>query len=210
MFLHIHNLVKAQRHQSCTLWHSLNAQTRLLSALIMVFAIALTPNRQWITWGVYGISVLIVILLSQVSWSGLLSQVTTQFAFVGVVLVETLFRNDGQVIWSWGVVQITTTGVLVLGSVSPKILLSLLTLNLLVLTTAVPELFEGLLSLGISPLFVAIMASMYRDIDVLVREFTTMRQAALSCNLMLNTTTNRLIRGNIIVFYLLKPMNEEN
>ncbi|XTZ10780.1 MAG: energy-coupling factor transporter transmembrane component T family protein, partial [cyanobacterium endosymbiont of Rhopalodia yunnanensis] len=77
-------------------------------------------------------------------------------------------------------------------------------LNLLVLTTAVPELFEGLLSLGISPLFVAIMASMYRYIDVLVRKFTTMKQANLSRNLRLNTTTNRLITWNIISSLLIR------
>lgn len=198
MLLHIHNFVQNQGNQSCTPWHSLSAHTRLLSALVMVFAIALTPNGQWTTWVIYGLSVLIVILLSRVSLSRLLSRVAIEFVFIGIVLVETLFQNDGKVIWSWGAVQITTTGLLVLGSVTFKVLLSLLTLNLLVLTTAIPDLFEGLLSLGTSPLLIAIMASMYRYIEVLVRELTTIRRAALSRNLMINPTTTRLITGNTI------------
>ncbi len=198
MILHIQAFIPNQGSQPLTPWHSLAPQTRLLWALIMVFAIALTPNGQWATWGVYGISVLIVILLSRVSWIQLLSRVVIEFLFVGVVLLGSLFRSDGQVIWSWGIVTITSTGVMVLGSVTLKVFLSLLTLNLLILTTAIPALFQGLLFLRTPPLLVAIMASMYRYIDVLVREFTTMRQAALSRNLMVNGAATRLITGNAI------------
>src|SRR5689334_24023764 len=49
------------------------------------------------------------------------------------VLLGTLFRGGGEVLWSWGVFKITTVGLTVLGSVTLKALLSLLMLNVLTL-----------------------------------------------------------------------------
>ena len=155
-------------------------------------------NGQWETWGVYGLGVLFIVLISRISWISLFSRVIIEFAFVGVVLLGTLFRPEGEVIWSWGILQITTTGVMVLGSVTIKVLLSLLLLNTLILTTAIPDLFQALLALKMPPLLVAIMASMYRYIDVLGREFTTMKRAAISRNLMSNGKMIRSVMGNAI------------
>ncbi len=198
MLLHIHSFLNQQKEHPSTLWHSLNSQTRVLCAFISVFAIALTPNGQWITWGVYGFGVLFLILISRVSWLSLFSRVIIEFSFVGVVLLGTLFRPDGDILWSWGILQITTTGVIVLGSVTTKVILSLLMLNILIITTAIPDLFQALLALKMPPLLVAIMASMYRYIDVLNREFTTMKRAAISRNLMSNGKMIRSVMGNAI------------
>lgn len=198
MILHLQALLNTPKNELITPWHCLASRTRLLCILIAVFAIALTPNGRWQTWLFYAFVLLLIILLSRVSLSQLLSRVAVEFLFVGVVLLGTLFRPEGQVIWSWGILQITTTGVMVLGSVTLKVILSLLALNLLILTTPIPEIFQGLLSLGIPPLLVAIMASMYRYIDVLIREFTTMKRAAMSRNLMINRGTTRLIIGHAI------------
>ncbi len=198
MLLHIHSFLSEQKKQPPTLWHSLNVKSRVLCAFIGVFAIALTPNGQWKTWGVYGVGVLFIILISRVSWLSLLSRVIIEFAFVGVVLLGTLFRPEGEVIWSWGMLQITTIGVMVLGSVTTKVILSLLMLNTLIMTTEIPALFQALLALKMPPLLVAIMASMYRYIDVLNREFTAMKRAAISRNLMSNGKMIRRVMGNAI------------
>ncbi len=198
MLLHIHSFINNKEKQPDTFWHSLNVQVRLLCAFISVFAIALTPNGQWKTWAIYGVGVLLIILISRVSWLTLLSRVIIEFSFVGVVLLGTLFRPEGDVIWSWWILQITTTGVMVLGSVTTKVILSLLMLNTLILTTEIPDLFKALLALKMPPLLVAIMASMYRYIDVLNREFTAMKQAAISRNLMSNGKMIRHVMGNAI------------
>ncbi|GBF80293.1 cobalt ECF transporter T component CbiQ [Aphanothece sacrum] len=179
-----------------TPWHILASQTRLLCTLISVFAIALTPNGKWLSWIIYGIGLLILILISRVSFRQLLSKVMIEFAFVGVVLLGTLFRREGEVILSWGIIQITTTGVMILGSVTIKVILSLFALNILIITTSIPQIFQGLLILKIPPLLVAIMASMYRYIGVLIEEVTTMKRAAMSRNLMINRGTIRYVMGN--------------
>jgi len=138
------------------------------------------------------------VLLAQVSLLTLLKRVAIEFAFIGAVLLGTLFRSGGEVLWSWGWLQITTEGLTVLGSVTLKALLSLLMLNVLILTTSVPALLHALTVLRTPPLLVAILASMYRYIGVLSGEFNAMRRAATSRNLSGSNHWQRLVIGNMI------------
>lgn len=179
-------------------WHSLAPRTRILCVLLLVFATALTPNGHWYTWATYGVGVLTLLLLSRVNLRVLLQRVAVEFTFVGVVVVGTLFRSEGEILWQWGWLKISTVGLMVLGSVLLKAGLSLLMLNLLVLTTSIPALLHALVSLHVPPLLVAILASMYRYIAVLVEEFNSMKRAALSRNLMNSTRWQRLVVGHMM------------
>ncbi len=198
MLLHIHPFRRESPPPPHTPWHSLTPQTRLLCTILIVFAIALTPNGRWETWGIYGLAVVSLMLLTRVSLSLLLSRVTIEFAFVGFVLLGTLFNTKGQVVWTWGFLQVTDLALVVLGSVAIKVVLSLLMLNILILTTSISALFQALQVLRMPPLLVAIMASMYRYLQVLIQEFTNMRRAALSRNLMLTNASTRRVIGNMI------------
>jgi cobalt/nickel transport system permease protein len=181
-----------------TQWHSLAPRTRVLCALLFVFATALTPNGHWWTWAVYGAGLAVLILLCRVTLPVLLQRVVVESTFIGVVLLGTLFRGGGEVIWRWGWLQVTTEGLRVLGSVSLKAFLCLLVLNLLTLTTSVPALLQALVELRLPPLLVAVMASMYRYIAVLVNEFSAMQRAATSRNLLGSNRYQRLVLGNMI------------
>lgn len=163
-------------------WNLLAVQTKLLCTFLAVIAIALTPNGRWWTWLIYGIALLVVLWLSEVSISKLMKRMTIESAFISTILLGTLFRGGGEVLWSWGWMQITTGGLIVLGSVTLKVLLSLFILNILTLSTTVPLLLHGLVAIRTPPLLVAILASMYRYINVLVEEFNAMRRAAASRN----------------------------
>lgn len=198
MLLHVGTFKLDVDSKQITPWHSLAPRTRLLCTLLGVFAIALTPNGRWWTWAVYGISVLGVVLISRVTLPVLLKRVAVEFVFISTVLLGTLFRSGGEVIWSWGLLRITTEGLTVLGSVTLKALLSLLMVNVLTLTTSIPALLQALVALRTPPLLVAIMASMYRYISVLVGEFNAMRRAAASRNLMGSRRWQRLVVGNMI------------
>jgi cobalt/nickel transport system permease protein len=184
--------------KQATFWHSLAPRTRLLCALLMVFAIALTPNGRWWTWAIYGLGVLGVVFFSRVTKKVLLKRIAIEFAFIGAVLLGTLFRDGGEVLWSWGIFRITTEGLTVLGSVTIKALLSLFTLNILTLTTSVPSLLNALTALRVPPLLVAILASMYRYINVLIREFQAMGKAAAARNLASNSIWQRFVIGNMM------------
>lgn len=198
MLLHIGAFHLDINSKQATLWHSLAPRTRLLCILLIVFAIALTPNGRWWTWAIYGLGVLGVILLSRVTLPVLLKRVIVEFAFVGVVLLGTLFREGGEVLWSWGVLRITTVGLTVLGSVTLKALLSLLMLNVLTLTTSISALLNALVVLRVPPLLVAILASMYRYISVLMREFNAMRRAAACRNWSGSDRWQRRVIGNMM------------
>lgn len=179
-------------------WHSLAPHTRLLCALLIVFAIALTPNGHWWTWAIYGLALLGLILLSRVTLPVLLKRVAVESVFIVVVLLGSVFQGGGRVLWAWGPLKITTVGLTILGSVTLKALLSLLILNVLTLTTSIPALLNALLILRTPPLLVAILASMYRYINVLIGEFNAMRRAAASRNLMGSNRWHRLVVGNMM------------
>jgi cobalt/nickel transport system permease protein len=198
MLLHVGALKLDIDSKQNTPWHALAPRTRLLCALLFVFAVVLTPNGHWQTWAVYGMGLLGLILTARLTLTVLLKRLAVEFAFVGVVLVGTLFREGGRVIWSWGIFKITTVGLTILASVSIKALLSLVMLNLLTLTTSVPAILHGMKELRIPPLLVATLASMYRYTSVLIGEFEAMRRAALSRNLMNSNRSIRLVVGNTI------------
>jgi cobalt/nickel transport system permease protein len=198
MLLHINAFSLASNSELSTPWHRLTPRTRVLCALLFVFATALTPNGHWWVWAVYGGGLGALILLARVTLSVLLQRVMVESAFIGVVLIGTLFRPGETVLWQWGWFSISTTGLSILGSVSLKALLCLLMLNLLTLTTPIPALLHALAQLKFPPLLVAVIASMYRYIGVLMDEFQTMRRAAIARNLLGTRHHQRLIVGNMI------------
>jgi cobalt/nickel transport system permease protein len=179
-------------------WLRLAAKTRVLCIFLLVFAIALTPNGRWETWAVYGLGVGTIALFSRITLTVLLQRVAVEFVFVGVVVLGTLFRGGGEVLWQWGWFQITTDGLTVLGSVALKALLSLTLLNILIQTTSIPALLHALAALRMPPLLVAILASMHRYLAVLFDEFNSMRRAAISRNLMGSRYWQRVVIGHMM------------
>ncbi|GCA76940.1 energy-coupling factor transporter transmembrane protein EcfT [Microcystis aeruginosa NIES-2520] len=196
--LHIATFSCKNERQNFVFWQRLAPHTRVLVTLLLVFATALTPNGSWETWAIYGLGLIILILISRVTIRVLVQRVAIEFVFIGVVLLGTLFRDGGEILWSWGFLRVTSGGLLVLGSVALKAFLCLCTVNILVLTTAIPDLLQALVTLKTPPLLVAILASMYRYLAVLIAEFNSMRRAAIARNLMSSPRWQRLLVGHII------------
>jgi cobalt/nickel transport system permease protein len=165
-----------------SLWNSIAIHIRLLCIFLLVFAIALTPMGKYWSWAIYAIATLCILYWSKVDLKVLGRRIAIEFAFMSVILLGTLFRGGGEILWQWRSFQITTNGLTVLASVSIKAFLSLLLLNILTLSTSIPELLKALITLKLSPLLVSIIASMYRYINVLSNEFNSMRRAATSRN----------------------------
>jgi cobalt/nickel transport system permease protein len=191
-------------------WQKLAPRTRVLCVLLLVFAIALTPNGHWETWAVYGLGVFAIALLSRINLAILVQRVAVEFIFIGVVLLGTLFRSDGDVIWQWGWLQITSTGLVVLGSVALKALLSLTVLNILIQTTPIPALLHALAGLRMPPLLIAILASMYRYLAVLFNEVISMQRAAISRNLMASRSWHRIVVGHMMGSLFIRTYDRGN
>lgn len=187
VLLHIHPRNRDDRPElsnrdRLNIWNQLAVHTKLLWIFLLVFAIALTPNGRWLTWLIYGMAALPILYWSQVNLKLLAQRMAIELAFANVTLLGTLFRQGGEVLWQWHWLQISTNGLIVLGSVSIKAFLSLLLLNILTLSTSIPLLLQALVTLKMPPLLVSIMAAMYRYINVLTQEFQSMRLAAQSRN----------------------------
>ena len=197
ILLHLGALHLADAEEISTPWHRLTPRSRVLCTVLLVFAIALTPNGRWLTWAIYAGTIAALILISRVNLHMLIRRVAVECIFIGIVIVGTLFREGGHVVWQWGWLRVTSEGLMILGSVATKAFLSLLVLNVLALTTSVPALLHALINLKMPPLLVAILASMYRYISVLSDEFTSMQRAARSRNLFSNRTRQRTIIGNM-------------
>ena len=198
MLLHIHPNPVVKTPSLATFWTGLTPQTRLVSTLVTLFAITLTPNGGFLTWGIYGISIFVLLLLVKIKLGLILKRVAVEFLFVWVVLLGSLFNRTGEVIWSWGILNITTGGLTILTSVTCKLFLSLVLVNLLVLTTPVPALLQALIVLKTPPLLVAILASMSRYLTVLLEEVNNMKQAAISRSLLLSPQSTRLVVGSMV------------
>jgi len=200
---------------SSNIWNRLAVQTKLLCTLLAVLAIAFTPNGRWWTWLIYGMALLLLLWLSAVDVSKLVKRLAVEFAFISTILLGTLFRGGGEVLWSWGWLQITTAGLTILGSVTIKTLLCMFILNILTLSTSTPLLLHGLVKLRTPPLLVAILASMSRYIHVLVEEFSAMRRAAASrnfssSNLWANQAWQRRVLGNMIGMLFIRTYDRGN
>jgi cobalt/nickel transport system permease protein len=200
--------IPASQRQSSTA--KLTPPTRVISVLIMLLAIALTPNAHWLTWMLYACGIVGGLQVSRINLWLLCQRLAVESTFVGVMVLGTLFRSGGEVLWQWGWLQITTAGVIVCGSVSCKLLLSLVLLNLLTFTTPIPELLQALTHLNVPPLLVAILASMYRYLDLLIEEFSVMKRAAIARNLMAGKHWQRVVIGNMIGSLFIRTYDRGN
>ncbi len=197
--------LEANQEHSLNLWNGLAAQTKILCTLLAVLAIAFTPNGRWWTWLVYGSALLVLLWLSQVSIPKLFTRMAIELSFISTILLGTLFRGGGEVLWAWGWLQITTEGLVILGSVSLKAALSIFILNVLILSTPIPVLLNGLVALRTPSLLISILASMSRYLYILVAELGAMRRAAASRNFSnrhlwsgKNQAWQRQVLGNMI------------
>lgn len=198
MLLHIHAPHLPLSPPPRSLWNKLHPQVQVAGILLLVCAIALTPNFRWYTWAIYGVAGLAVFAIAKVPLQRLVKQLALEWVFVCTIALGAIFNPQGTILWQWGWLQITTTGLLIFASVLIKALLSLLLINVLVLTLAIPDLLAALGGLGVPPLFLAIAASMHRYLTVLLDEFQVMQRAAAARNLTGAQHWRRIVAGNMI------------
>ncbi|MEB3124480.1 MAG: cobalt ECF transporter T component CbiQ [Synechococcales bacterium] len=196
-----------QTYPKNTLWRKLAPHTRILTVLFLVVAIAVTPNGRWLSWGMYGCITVLFLKSAQINWGLLGRKLAIEFTFIIVLLIGTLFHPEGDVIWRWGGIRITTLGVTLLGSIIIKSVLCLLLANLLILSTPTPELLHGLALLNTPPLLLAIVTAMVRYMNLMGQEVHNLKRAANSRNLTRNPAWRRQVFGNMMGLLFLRTLN---
>lgn len=161
---------------------TLQPPTYLLITLITLLAIAATPAGSWLTLGVYGISIGLLLLWRRTNWRQLTARIAVEFSFIVLILLGSLGQRSGTIWLQVGALSITTGGLTTFATTATKVFLSLLLVNALQQRLTLPQFLEALLVLRCPPIFVAIIGSMLRYLDLLQREFQRMQQAAIARN----------------------------
>lgn len=169
-----------------SLIHRLDPRTKLLTSLLFILAVVLTPPGRWPVFVFYFLLVAALLLLSRVPLLYVLKRSLVIMPFVVLIAVFIPFFREGEVagsynIWLWQL-SVTYNGLQVFWNILAKAWLSILSLILLTSTTRFSHLLRGMEKLRLPRVMTMIMSFMYRYIFVLVDEVMRMKQARDSRN----------------------------
>lgn len=169
-----------------SLIHRLDPRTKLLTSLLFILAVVLTPPGRWPVFALYFILVAALLILSRVPLLYVLKRSLVIMPFVVLIAVFIPFFREGEVagsynIWLWQL-SVTYNGLQVFWNILAKAWLSILSLILLTSTTRFSQLLKGMEKLRLPGVMTMILSFMYRYIFVLIDEVMRMKQARDSRN----------------------------
>ena len=161
--------------------HRLDARTKLITTLLFILAVALTPPGGWTAFVLYFALISALVLLSRVPVLYVLKRSLVIVPFVALVAVSLPFFKGGEAIgsyniWMWEV-SVSYDGLQLFATILTRAWLSILSLILLTSATRVSDLLTALEQLRMPRVMVMILSFMYRYIFVLVDEAMMMKQA---------------------------------
>jgi len=166
--------------------HRLDPRTKLITTLLFILVVALTPPNSWSAFALYFAVIATLLLLSKVPIFYVFKRSLVIMPFVLMIAIFVPFFKEGEVagsynLWLWQV-SVTYSGLQVLSNILVKAWLSILSLILLTSTTKMAGLLKGLEQLRMPRVMVMILSFMYRYLFVLVDEVMRMKQARDSRN----------------------------
>jgi len=166
--------------------HRLDPRTKLITTLLFILVVALTPPNSWSAFALYFAVIATLLLLSKVPIFYVFKRSLVIMPFVLMIAIFVPFFKEGEVagsynLWLWQV-SVTYSGLQVLSNILAKAWLSILSLILLTSTTKMTGLLKGLEQLRMPRVMVMILSFMYRYLFVLVDEVMRMKQARDSRN----------------------------
>lgn len=182
-------------------------QTYLLTTLMALLAIAVTPTGSWLTLAAYGMGILGLLMWRGSDWQQLWTRVGVEFCFIVLMLVGSLAQASGRILWQWGVLIVTMGGLTLFGTTAVKVFLSLLLVNAVQQRLTLPQFLEAMIVLRCPPIFVAIMGSMMRYLELLQREFQRMQRAAIARNGYGTRRLQRQTLARIMASVLIRTLN---
>jgi len=164
-----------------SLIHRLDPRTKLVTSVVFIVLVVLTPIRNWQAFILYFCLMATLLIISKLPPLYVLKRSLVIFPFVLLIAIFIPFFKPGEIagsynIWLWQV-SVTYSGLLVLANVAVKAWLCIFSLILLSSTTKFTDLLKGLKQLGVPKVIVLILSFMYRYIFVLIGEVMRMRQA---------------------------------
>ena len=166
--------------------HRLDPRTKFVATLLFILLLSSLPPGGWPAFALCFLLVATLILWSRLPVLFVLKRSLVIVPFVLLITLFIPFFKEGEVagsynIWIWQV-QVTYSGLQLLGNILAKAWLSILSLILLTATTRLPNLLKGLAQMGLPRVIIMILSFMYRYIFILMDEVMRMRQARDSRN----------------------------
>ena len=164
-----------------SLIHRLDPRTKLVTTLLFITVVVLTPPDRWSAYALYLAILVALLVTSRVPYSYVLKRSLVIMPFVLFIALFLPFFKGGEVvgsynIWLWQV-SISDSGLEALRNIVARAWLSILSLTLLTSTTRMADLLKGLEELRMPRVIVMLMSFMYRYIFVVTDEVMRMKQA---------------------------------
>jgi cobalt/nickel transport system permease protein len=148
---------------------------KILSAVLLVFAVVSTPREAFWAFGVYAVVLTSLTVVAQIPPRFLFSRLLAATPFVLLALLFPVV-GSGQRVEVLGL-SLSQAGLWDMWNLLAKSLLGLLTAIILGATTEVADLLRGLSALRVPGLVTSILGFMVRYIDVVVSDLNRMRLA---------------------------------
>lgn len=161
--------------------HRLDPRTKIITFLIFIFFIVLTPPEYFLKFLLYLLLLLFLIFLSKVPFIYILRRSLVIIPFVILVSLFIPFIKEGEIAGGYSLgsirLNITYSGLMVFWNICVKSFLSIICLILLSSTTSFPNFLKGLEKLRFPRIITMILSFMYRYLFVTVDELMRMKQA---------------------------------
>ncbi len=165
--MHIHALDSYRPAESPV--HRLDPRVKLVLAVSLILAAALTPERAWAIFALLQGLLLVIELFSRVGLGLVQQRSLTALPFTLAALTVT-FSTPGRPLWMLGPWAITEAGLLRFVSIVIRAYISIQAAVLLAATTPFPDVLWGMRALRIPRTLVAIGGFLYRYLFVLADE----------------------------------------
>lgn len=158
--------------------HRLNPTLKLITTVIFLFIIVLTPPHFFILFAVYLAFIFTLIFISKISLKLVFKRILMILPFILMVTIFIPFMKEGRPIVShpFGL-GVTYEGLLILWNVFAKSILSIMLVTVLMSTTRFNVLIHAMEHLKVPALFLMILQFMYRFIFVIFDELMRARMA---------------------------------
>jgi cobalt/nickel transport system permease protein len=163
-----------------SLLHQLDARVKVVGALAFIFAATLVPTGHWSAFALLAILLMIAVAAARLPPLLVLRRSALALPFL-LVALPLLFTRPGDVLftvpavfWRW---HATDAGLIAVGSVLAKSLLSVAAAVVLTATTPSLDLLRGLQGLGVPRIIVSTVSFMYRYLSVIGEEAVRLLRA---------------------------------
>ena len=175
--MHIHLTDQYRRRESIV--HRLDPRTKIVVALSLILAVALTPAGAFGAYGLLYLYLLLAVLAARVELPYVIKRsfIAIPFALAAVTLPFTVPGQTMATLPILGGITLSVEGVIRFVSILLKSWISVQVAVLLVASTPFPELLWGLRALHVPATLVAIVGFAYRYLFVLSDEALRMMQA---------------------------------